>query len=182
VSQPSYGPGQQPWGQPQGGPQQPWGQPAWGPPPTSPGSPLQVPLLVLGLVAGVLGLLGSFLPTFSFPGEVTYSPLSQGFGDGDSQFLAAGLALLAGVALLVAGALLTRPRPALGTGLLVLGAGLVADRGVGQLLTFLQALVTGGNVGTTAVGGVLLMLAGVVAVVVAVLGVLALTRLARPQR
>ena len=72
----------QPWNQPP-----PWGHQPAGPPPRADGG--GVPLLVLGLVTALLGLLGAFLPNYSYgDGIGTYSPLLQTI-NGDTFFQAA---------------------------------------------------------------------------------------------
>jgi len=172
-------PPQQPWGQPA----QPWGQQpppypaqqAWGGPPARPGG--GAPLLVLGLATAVLGLAGAVLPSYYYAQDVGWSsPLAQHFGD-TTQFLAAGLALLAGIVLLVVGSLVQRTRVPVGTGLALVGAGMVGQAGLAMLLNVLQVAVAADPT-TPAVGGVLLALAGCGAVAVVVLG---LTRLSRAR-
>lgn len=160
----------QPWNQPP-----PWGHQPAGPPPRADGG--GVPLLVLGLVTALLGLLGAFLPNYSYgDGIGSFSPLLQTI-NGDTFFQAAGLALLAGVVLLVVGALLQRRRVGVGTGLLLVGAGIVLQAGGGQLLGLLQAAVDPRLSSDIAVGGVLLVLAGATAVATVVVGLLRLARL-----
>lgn len=172
-------PPQQPWDQPA----QPWGQQpppyppqqAWGhQPPARPGG--GAALLVLGLVTAVLGLAGAVLPSYHYAQDVGWSsPLAQHFGD-STQFLAAGLALLAGIALLLAGSLVQRTRVPVGTGLALVGAGMLGQAGLAMLFNALQVAVTGDAV-SLAVGGVLLALAGCTAVAVVVLGLVRLARL-----
>ena len=171
-------PGQQPWGQqpppPAWSPQQ--GPPGWGPAPAA-GPTGSTPLLVLGLVTAVLGLLGTVLPSVDYPNGIGYyGPLLQSFGDG-VQFLAGGLVLLAAVGLLVAGALVQRRRSGLGTGLLLVGGGMVAEAGVSQLFALLQAAVATSLDASPAVGGILLSLAGCTAVAVVVVGLVRVARL-----
>jgi hypothetical protein len=171
---------QQPWEQPA----QPWGQQpppyppqqAWGQqPPPRPGG--GAALLVLGLVTAALGLAGTVLPSIRYPDDVGYyGPLVQNLG-GDVRFLAAGLVSLAAVVLLVVGALVQRGRPAVGTGLLLVGGGMVALSGLEQLFSILQAVVSNEFGTGPAVGGVLLALAGCTATAVVVLGLVRLSRL-----
>lgn len=167
MEQPPWG--QQPWGQQPGAPQ------AWGQPPRRP--PGTVPLLVLGLVTAVLGLLGTVLPTYRYSeGLGSYAPLYQDFND-QTTFQATGLVLFVGVAALLVGALLVRSRTAVGAGLLLLGGGVFVDRGGSQLLAFAQSLVDGGT--GTAVGGVCLVLAALAAGATAVLSLVTLGRAVR---
>jgi len=186
---------QQSWNQP--GPQQPWGQqppPPWGPQQQGPyqqaphqqgqpswGSPARTsggstPLLVLGLVTAVLAAVGAFLPSVVYPDGVgSYGPLFQSAGD-YTYFQAPGLLLLVGAALAAAGALVQRARAGVGVGLLLVGAGMVGHLGLSQLVGRLQAALDSQTT-STAVGGVLLMLAGCTAVAAAVVGLVRLSRL-----
>lgn len=159
-------------------PQQPWGQqpPPWGPPAGRP-SPGRgsTPLLVLGLVTAVLGLGGTVLPAQTFPGNNgSYGLLLQDLG-GEVRFLAAGLVPLVGVALLVVGALLQRSRAA-GTGLLLVGAGVIALEGLQLLFALVQSSVGPESSTSVAIGGVLLGLAGCTAVAVVAVGLVRLSR------
>ncbi|SCX43154.1 hypothetical protein SAMN03159343_1181 [Klenkia marina] len=137
-------------------------------------------MLVLGLVTAVLLALGTVLPSVTLPDDNgSYGPLLQELGD-STYFLAGGLALLVAAGLLVAGALVQRSRARVGTGLLLVGGGMAAEVGLGQMVGRLQVLVDGfGAATSTAVGGVLLMLAGASAVALVVVGLVRLSRLAR---
>lgn len=164
-------------------PQQPWGPhpPPWGPPQPFPGAGRpssgrgSTPLLVLGLVTAVLALGGTVLPSERFPGNSgSYGLLLQDLG-GEVRFLAAGLVPLIGVVLLVVGALLQRSRAA-GTGLLLVGAGVVTLEGLQLLFALVQSSVGPESSPSLAVGGVLLGLAGCTAIATAVVGLVRLTR------
>lgn len=179
-------------------PQQSWNQPGppgwapqqWGPPPgPSPWRPPAEPaaggstlLLVLGLVTASLGLVATFLPTFTYGDDGSYSPLVQQVA-GASFFTAAGLALPVAVVVLVVGALVQRPRARVGTGLLLVGSGMLADVGLVQVFSRIQVSIDRVGSGTTvAVGGVLLMLAAATALATVIVGLVRLVRLTRPAR
>lgn len=178
MSQPPQGP----WNQPSQGPWNQPPQPAWGAPPPPTGRTGGtgrggVPLLVLGSVTALLGLLGAFLPSYDYgDGLGSFSPLLQTI-NGETLFLASGLLLLVGVGLLVAGSLLQRGRPGVGVGLLLVGAGMVVEHGGGQLFSLLQSLADDRLSSDIDVGGVLLVLAAFTGTAVVVLGLLRLARL-----
>lgn len=165
-----------PWGQQQPSSPQPYG--AWGQQPHPQAARSSgVPVLVLGLVTAVLGLAGTVLPSVTYPDDIGYfGPLLQSI-NGQVLFLSGGLVSLVAVGLLVAGSLVQRSRAGLGTGLVVAGAGMVALSGLGQLFALVQAAVSDDLDADPAVGGVLLSLAGCVAVAAIAVGLARLSRL-----
>lgn len=153
-------------------PQQPW--PEQTARPASPVRPSTVPLLVLGVLTAVLGLLGTVLPTYRYAADIGfYAPLVQVF-DGRTTFQAQGLVLVLGLAVLVTGAALVRSRTPLGTGLLLVGAGMFVEQGGAQFLALAQSVTSGGT--GTAAGGVLLVLAGAAGIGTAAAGIGVLVR------